>query len=819
MQSVSYRFGHYRIDPQARELQDGGCVLALSPKVFDCLVYLLENRDRAIGRDELIAAVWGRADVSDTLLGQTILKARRAVGDDGQEQHAIRTIPRFGYRWVGEVETQALADTLPADVATGRMRTEAPPAATPAIAPPSEDAAPAAAAEPPPGTQAVAPALGTRSSRRRAGRWRFAAALLLAFLAAAGGAWLWSVRPSPIAPLGNAGLAGAARAAPGDTTAVMPAAVSAHAEWSWLRLGLMDLVATRLRDSGLAVVPSDNVVALARGGNTEGVVAATGAHYLVEPTVSRAADDWRVVLALTGRDGSHRQVEASDADVVEATRVASERLLSLLGRAVPGRDLHSLTADEIFARAEAAMLTDDLDTARRLLDGAPAEVRQMPELALRLGQIEYRAGQLAKARQRLEALLPELAAEARPVLRGRVLNGLGAVAVRQDRFGDAQRAFSEAVQLLEQRNQPAAVGQAFTGLAVARAAQGDYDGAAADFARARVALELAGDALALARVDENEAIDAGKRGRFMQSLAAHQRAAAQFERFGALNELAATLGNMAGTQLALLQPAAALAATTRAVEVLDGLENAGTRLGVEMERVAALTATGQLGAARDLLGELAAPAAAASPFLAARHQYEQAVLEYAAGRFEAAGELAAAATKGYALPDYDRERARAWLLLTRALRAQGDEQGAGAEAARLRDWGGGDSVPPMPVYAVLAEAEHAWAGGRHPDAIAAYRRALALASRFEVPADTAEVVDSFGTRLIDSGELEQASAVVGLAARWATTDFACAVLQARYYRALGEEGAWRAALQRARALAGERSLPAGLLDEPLAATR
>ncbi|MET0225361.1 MAG: winged helix-turn-helix domain-containing protein, partial [Dokdonella sp.] len=96
MSQPVYRFGSYRIDSSARELQHAGELVVLSPKVFDCLAYLIAHRDRAVGRDELIAAVWGKADVSDTLLGQTLLKARRVVGDTGNEQNAIRTIPRFG---------------------------------------------------------------------------------------------------------------------------------------------------------------------------------------------------------------------------------------------------------------------------------------------------------------------------------------------------------------------------------------------------------------------------------------------------------------------------------------------------------------------------------------------------------------------------------------------------------------------------------------------------------------------------------------------------------------------------------------------------
>ena len=79
--SSLYRFGDCRIDLAARELRRGGDLVVLSPRVFDCLALLIAHRDRAVGRDELVAHVWGKTEVTDTLLGQTILKARRAVGD------------------------------------------------------------------------------------------------------------------------------------------------------------------------------------------------------------------------------------------------------------------------------------------------------------------------------------------------------------------------------------------------------------------------------------------------------------------------------------------------------------------------------------------------------------------------------------------------------------------------------------------------------------------------------------------------------------------------------------------------------------------
>src|SRR6186713_3023688 len=91
-----YRFHDHQLDPQARTLSCEGCPVAIEPRVFDVVVYLIEQRHRAVGRDELIAAAWGRADCSDATLAQAILKARRLFGDSGDAQRTIRTAPRFG---------------------------------------------------------------------------------------------------------------------------------------------------------------------------------------------------------------------------------------------------------------------------------------------------------------------------------------------------------------------------------------------------------------------------------------------------------------------------------------------------------------------------------------------------------------------------------------------------------------------------------------------------------------------------------------------------------------------------------------------------
>src|SRR5690606_29308385 len=88
--------------------------VAVQPKAFDCLAYLIENRDRVVGSDELIAAVWGRTDLTDNVVMHSIARARQAVGDNGDVQRAIRTVTRVGYAWNLPVE-QDLPDAREAE--------------------------------------------------------------------------------------------------------------------------------------------------------------------------------------------------------------------------------------------------------------------------------------------------------------------------------------------------------------------------------------------------------------------------------------------------------------------------------------------------------------------------------------------------------------------------------------------------------------------------------------------------------------------------------------------------------------------------------
>ena len=114
---MQFTFDDHTLDTERRELLRGGAAIAEEPQVFDLLVYLMQNRQRVVSKDDLIPLVWQGRIVSDSTLTSRINAARMAIGDSGKGQKLIRTIPRRGFRFVGSVTEQlhdiGSADTLP----------------------------------------------------------------------------------------------------------------------------------------------------------------------------------------------------------------------------------------------------------------------------------------------------------------------------------------------------------------------------------------------------------------------------------------------------------------------------------------------------------------------------------------------------------------------------------------------------------------------------------------------------------------------------------------------------------------------------------
>ncbi len=102
-----YLFDDFVMDTDRRELCAGSGSIDVEPQVFDLLEYLIRHRDRVVSRDELIESIWGGRLVSESALSTRINAVRNAVGDSGNQQRLIKTLPRRGVRFVGEAREDA----------------------------------------------------------------------------------------------------------------------------------------------------------------------------------------------------------------------------------------------------------------------------------------------------------------------------------------------------------------------------------------------------------------------------------------------------------------------------------------------------------------------------------------------------------------------------------------------------------------------------------------------------------------------------------------------------------------------------------------
>jgi DNA-binding winged helix-turn-helix (wHTH) protein len=100
---MAYRFGRAVLDYEARQLLVDGVEMHLSPKALEMLAILIRNRSRAVPKRELLDELWPSTFVEETNLASLAAEIRRALGDSAREPAFVRTMHRFGYRFVGDV--------------------------------------------------------------------------------------------------------------------------------------------------------------------------------------------------------------------------------------------------------------------------------------------------------------------------------------------------------------------------------------------------------------------------------------------------------------------------------------------------------------------------------------------------------------------------------------------------------------------------------------------------------------------------------------------------------------------------------------------
>lgn len=771
MNPVVIGFGGWRLLPGARELWRDRQQIALPPRALDCLVYLIEHRERAVGRDELISAVWGRADISDTLVAQTVLRIRRTLDEDGSGQEWIRTVPRFGYRWVAPttIDDVSAADTGPDG-----------------IVPPQAKAGPAHANE----------------QRRLRARWPLAAVVLTLVLAVALLWWLYGDRVEP------------ARASVADTRnetwLVLPVVGEGHAAPEWIRLGAMDAIAEQLRRGGLPVLPSSQTLTLANEFAAPGqppdignLRLASGSRHVVQPLSAQLDQRWRISLIVHDPEQPPVVYRGVDADLLAAARQAVHALLA-------GQGLFDHRVDdagprgELLAQAEAALLAGRLSDAEQVLTQAPPTLADDPLVQLKLAQVRYRLGDMEGALDLIDSVLvrPGIddSTRALALIRG------GNARIRADAADLAEQQFAKALALLVDDAKPELQGDAWNGLGVAQQMQGNVVAAGTSLARASALLQHSADPLAYARTLINLGLHAMDTGRPHEAIDQFLRAEPMVLRFGGADEQSALQQSIAWARLFLAQPAAARTQAERAVSLAAGSENPRVRrqaLGLSI-RVA--VANGELTRAETLIHQYAevAQGPVASPLLPLyRALLARARQDWVQTRFQALRALDTSA-----LGERESRGLAAELALSAAL-ALDDRPLATRALAVLAELPESEHDNRWRIRERLAQAQVIRAREGAEPVVDLLRGLWEDAGRTRLaPVDQLDVGLALLDALIGTARLNEAQRQLELLLPWIDADPRVALADAAIADGEGDLPRRQAALARARQLAGERVVPA-----------
>jgi DNA-binding winged helix-turn-helix (wHTH) protein/TolB-like protein len=120
----TYRFGEFVLDPRRRTLSHADSAVSLTPKAFDVLIFLVQNPNRPVSKEELLQAVWGNTFVEEGNLTQYISHLRKALGDNSEDARLIVTIARRGYQFAGDVVLSDESGPAGQVPFTDRLRTD-----------------------------------------------------------------------------------------------------------------------------------------------------------------------------------------------------------------------------------------------------------------------------------------------------------------------------------------------------------------------------------------------------------------------------------------------------------------------------------------------------------------------------------------------------------------------------------------------------------------------------------------------------------------------------------------------------------------------
>jgi DNA-binding winged helix-turn-helix (wHTH) protein/tetratricopeptide (TPR) repeat protein len=448
-----YQFEQCEVDPAGYRLLVRGESVAMEPRVFELVVYLIEQRDRVVSKDELLERLWAGKYVTESTLTRAVYEARRALGDNSRDQRIIKTLHSRGYQFVADVRVIA---------SNGGDATEE---AHPPVMP----------AEPADGAGSVSLLSGSRSGRAYR-RFALAALLLGAVLLAAAAMWYrHAVQP-----------------APRQRIAIMPFSVDANtSDLGWAELGLPGLLAETLGErADMIVYPANRVrQALLQKGVA---IEATQQEQL------RALRDLfgvdHVLFAHIGRDSSqltagYDLVSADGRQISGAARSGGAGGLAIaLARTITdkvhvaykaGVPLRKIGPDEFvneaFARGLQAQLGGQLEDSVRYFEVCLSSDPSNGWAHYELGNSLRLLSRWPEAARAYEAARVRAIDEEDPNLDASAAVGLGLLAWRQGRLDEAERYFEDARAKYASIGRRANLAAAYGNLGILAENRGDYD--------------------------------------------------------------------------------------------------------------------------------------------------------------------------------------------------------------------------------------------------------------------------------------------------------------------------------------------------------
>lgn len=367
---AAWRWGQFLLRPSQRQLLHGGEAVEVEDRVLDLLVLLLQHRERALDRQEVIVGIWGKRPVSDATLRQLVYRTRRAIGDDGEHQAAIATLYGRSLQWVAPVtevfEEAGAAPAVPAEP----QATASPPARragdphglahdrrklpdrrrAPAVSDTVRHALPGGTLEP--------------ARRGRGRKIRLASFVAALVLLAAGGAAAWLARhparsgPDAIASPSRV-IAGTGPSVQAATLAVLPFKdLDPQQDQRYLGDGLTDELINRLaRVPDLRVTARTSSFALRdKAMDVRAAAQKLGVANVLEGSVQRSGKHLRVRVALVdARTGYERWAGEYDAGAGDLLgmedRIAGSVVTTLYPRLASAARAHAGNAPPVAAAA------------------------------------------------------------------------------------------------------------------------------------------------------------------------------------------------------------------------------------------------------------------------------------------------------------------------------------------------------------------------------------------------------------------------------------------------------------------------------------